>query len=128
MRRARGRLEEKLAGELGFEPRQTESESVVLPLHHSPMDYPAYSIAYLAIRVNRLRRDQDKSPPRWWGRSTRLILPLASAEAEAFFRASACRGGGFRKQRPQHCPRSDRRHGGARAAHGPAVACLPRIA
>src|ERR1700722_17592808 len=26
----------KLAGELGFEPRQTESESVVLPLHHSP--------------------------------------------------------------------------------------------
>jgi hypothetical protein len=25
-----------LAGELGFEPRQTESESVVLPLHHSP--------------------------------------------------------------------------------------------
>ena len=27
-----------LAGELGFEPRQTESESVVLPLHHSPID------------------------------------------------------------------------------------------
>src|SRR5665213_3171143 len=27
---------EILAGELGFEPRQTESESVVLPLHHSP--------------------------------------------------------------------------------------------
>jgi hypothetical protein len=25
-----------LAGEPGFEPRQTESESVVLPLHHSP--------------------------------------------------------------------------------------------
>ena len=25
-----------VAGELGFEPRQTESESVVLPLHHSP--------------------------------------------------------------------------------------------
>src|SRR3954466_6621373 len=25
------------AGELGFEPRLTESESVVLPLHHSPM-------------------------------------------------------------------------------------------
>src|SRR3954452_18078297 len=29
-------LRKKLAGELGFEPRQTESESVVLPLHHSP--------------------------------------------------------------------------------------------
>src|SRR3981081_1734019 len=27
---------ETVAGELGFEPRQTESESVVLPLHHSP--------------------------------------------------------------------------------------------
>src|SRR6516165_10487279 len=26
----------RLAGEPGFEPRQTESESVVLPLHHSP--------------------------------------------------------------------------------------------
>ncbi len=26
-----------VAGELGFEPRQTESESVVLPLHHSPI-------------------------------------------------------------------------------------------
>src|SRR5215472_6156932 len=29
-----------LAGEPGFEPRQTESESVVLPLHHSPRDLP----------------------------------------------------------------------------------------
>ena len=26
-----------MAGEPGFEPRQTESESVVLPLHHSPI-------------------------------------------------------------------------------------------
>ena len=30
----------KLAGEPGFEPRQTESKSVVLPLHHSPTDLP----------------------------------------------------------------------------------------
>ena len=52
-----------LAGEPGFEPRQTESESVVLPLHHSPIDYPAQSIAYMTIRVNRMRRDQDKSLP-----------------------------------------------------------------
>ena len=28
-----------LAGDEGFEPSQTESESVVLPLHKSPMDY-----------------------------------------------------------------------------------------
>ena len=27
----------EVAGEPGFEPRQTESESVVLPLHHSPI-------------------------------------------------------------------------------------------
>ena len=31
------RQQRHLAGELGFEPRQTESESVVLPLHHSPI-------------------------------------------------------------------------------------------
>jgi hypothetical protein len=36
-----------LAGELGFEPRQTESESVVLPLHHSPK---------IALRYQRLSR------------------------------------------------------------------------
>src|ERR1700743_344116 len=30
-------LAERLAGELGFEPRQTESESVVLPFPHSPI-------------------------------------------------------------------------------------------
>ena len=28
-----------LAGDLGFEPRHTESESAVLPLHKSPMPY-----------------------------------------------------------------------------------------
>ena len=50
----------------------------------------------MAIRVNRLRRDQDKSPPRWWGRSTRLILPLASAEARAFLLAFAAGDGGSR--------------------------------
>jgi hypothetical protein len=33
---------ENLAGELGFEPRQTESESVVLPLHHSPSKHLIY--------------------------------------------------------------------------------------
>jgi hypothetical protein len=33
---------QNLAGELGFEPRQTESESVVLPLHHSPPKHLIY--------------------------------------------------------------------------------------
>jgi hypothetical protein len=31
-----GQWPRRKAGELGFEPRLTESESVVLPLHHSP--------------------------------------------------------------------------------------------
>ena len=38
--------EEYKAGELGFEPRQYESESQVLPLHHSPSLYsvqPAFA-------------------------------------------------------------------------------------
>src|ERR1700683_3349214 len=30
---------ESQTGELGFEPRQTDSETVVLPLHYSPMRY-----------------------------------------------------------------------------------------
>lgn len=29
----------KLAGAPGFEPRQAESESAVLPLHHAPLRY-----------------------------------------------------------------------------------------
>ena len=29
-----------LVGLLGFEPRQTESKSVVLPLHHNPIMFP----------------------------------------------------------------------------------------
>ena len=35
------KLRRRKAGELGFEPRLTESESVVLPLHHSPILRPS---------------------------------------------------------------------------------------
>src|ERR1700676_2701949 len=48
-----------LAGELGFEPRQTESESVVLPLHHSPRIYKRiqYVIRFcLAIACDGIRQ------------------------------------------------------------------------
>ena len=42
----------RLAGELGFEPRQTESESVVLPLHHSPMISTTYMAIYtIAVKA-----------------------------------------------------------------------------
>ena len=34
-----GMARSDLAAELGFEPRQTESESVVLPLHNSAISY-----------------------------------------------------------------------------------------
>src|SRR4030088_2772688 len=37
--RVRTAANDYVAGELGFEPRQTESESVVLPLHHSPPNW-----------------------------------------------------------------------------------------
>ena len=30
----------KMVAELGFEPRQSESESLVLPLHHSAVPLP----------------------------------------------------------------------------------------
>ena len=40
----------ELAGEPGFEPRQTESESVVLPLHHSPTDFRTITIACKEVR------------------------------------------------------------------------------
>src|SRR5205823_3416280 len=34
------KLQQTLAGELGFEPRQADPESAVLPLHHSPRRPP----------------------------------------------------------------------------------------
>ena len=46
-----------LAGELGFEPRQTELEFVVLPLHHSPMIAQRHQYAYSELSGSRRRRD-----------------------------------------------------------------------
>ena len=37
------------AGELGFEPRQADPESAVLPLHHSPVNQPKYFIIRLKL-------------------------------------------------------------------------------
>ena len=41
-------------GLLGFEPRQTESKSVVLPLHHNPVIYSAAKIRVMLL------------PPKWF--------------------------------------------------------------
>jgi hypothetical protein len=65
------RIPRWLAGELGFEPRQTESESVVLPLHHSPM----FSVTYR--EVLRFLRGAGKSGASVCP-STRLVRALAS--------------------------------------------------
>jgi hypothetical protein len=66
-----------LAGELGFEPRQTESESVVLPLHHSPKfdnNINALTAYILRGRPRRMRQSVQV-----WRRSTSSIPGLASA-------------------------------------------------
>ena len=57
-------------GSLGFEPRQTESESVVLPLHHDPVEgcnineYVSISqIAFNKINAIRYAFLQKKNQP-----------------------------------------------------------------
>src|SRR4051812_23550052 len=72
-----------MAGELGFEPRQTESESVVLPLHHSPRI--AEQDQGLEAPVGQLRRGIWQNPGGSGG-STRWIRGLARVTAgRAFF-------------------------------------------
>jgi hypothetical protein len=62
-----------------------QSQSLLCYRYTIPQwNYPVRSIAYLAIRVDRLRRGQDQITARWWRRSTRLILSLASADAGRF--------------------------------------------
>ena len=119
-----------VAGEPGFEPRQTESESVVLPLHHSPMDYPAQSIAYLAIRVNRMRRDQDKSLPA--GRSVLLAWSCPwQARRQRLFCGPRCPAGplpGMPKLwRRRRLPRVGWRHGATAVAHASAIPFVQRL-
>src|ERR1700730_9448236 len=78
-----------LAGELGFEPRQTESESVVLPLHHSPRIYKRiqYVIRFcLAIACDGIRQ----IPAECGCRSTRSLPALASGGNAAFCETTAC--------------------------------------
>src|ERR1700733_8502208 len=76
----------QVAGELGFEPRQTESESVVLPLHHSPLLFNIFNRLKAIIAV--LAADRA-TPAQAWRRSTRYLPPLASAGEKA-----SCRGSG----------------------------------
>jgi hypothetical protein len=66
----------RLAGELGFEPRQTESESVVLPLHHSPIIAQRHQ--YVRRHLGKCARAGSGNPADWRP-STRYLPPLASA-------------------------------------------------
>jgi hypothetical protein len=68
-----------VAGELGFEPRQTESESVVLPLHHSPKSHNNINALTAGCGGPRRLRKSIQA----WRRSTSSIPGLASARGEA---------------------------------------------
>src|SRR3954447_15410589 len=84
-----------LAGELGFEPRQTESESVVLPLHHSPRIISASTISYQIMLHNYLRREFRSHHA--WRRSTRSVPALASTRRGASCVILADRRGHLRR-------------------------------
>ena len=72
-----------VAGEPGFEPRQTESESVVLPLHHSPIITQSHQrLKWMSGQS--AGAGSCKSPLSPVRRSTRSVRALASAEEGAF--------------------------------------------
>src|SRR5580704_5956059 len=76
-----------VAGELGFEPRQTESESVVLPLHHSPK--LSQDINDIRDRLTAVGEHSRMSP--WHrGPSTRSIPLLASTRRPRVGRTAHC--------------------------------------
>src|SRR5690242_8942523 len=71
----------ELAGEPGFEPRQTESESVVLPLHHSPtVSEQIQPVSELSGSGGEARKQPGRYRP-----STRYLPDLASAVSAACF-------------------------------------------
>jgi hypothetical protein len=72
-----------VAGEPGFEPRQTESESVVLPLHHSPIITQTHQW-FKWMSGQSAGAGSCKSPLSLVRRSTRSVRALASAEEAAF--------------------------------------------
>src|SRR6266436_2665518 len=94
-----------LAGELGFEPRQTESESVVLPLHHSPRFLN--NIRYLTGILRVLASDETDSVPSV-RRSTRSLPALASAR-----RWACCDGVAAMPRLPGRKSRPSQRGSGA---------------
>ena len=52
---------DQLAGELGFEPRLTESESAVLPLNYSPLVAQIAANAYIFKSVKSDIRDEQRT-------------------------------------------------------------------
>ena len=67
-------------GDLGFEPRLTDPESVVLPLHQSPKSALAGISPYLSHPTEILRGFQDRvGVVARWGQRTRGWKPLAIA-------------------------------------------------
>jgi hypothetical protein len=78
-------LRKTVAGELGFEPRQTESESVVLPLHHSPKFHNKINALTACCAV---ARDGCGNP---LGCGAVLLAPSRAWQARAACRRSVAR-------------------------------------
>jgi hypothetical protein len=95
-----------LAGELGFEPRQTESESVVLPLHYSPMDYQTNSILYGIVPQSLASRSANRRSRRG------AVLPARcrtwQADLAGGFGERAVKRAQGRKQRAARHPLAQR--------------------
>ncbi len=93
LRQIRLKVISRLAGELGFEPRQTESESVVLPLHHSPIHdtvTPFPNTRKLPNWINTLEDRSGNRPRRQIARravrrSTGSVPCLGKRAGAAFF-------------------------------------------
>ena len=64
-----------MAAELGFEPRQTESESAVLPLHNSAMDNVDYYTPF-SKKVKAFFENFSKKFYAFWGL---MSLPTKSS-------------------------------------------------
>jgi hypothetical protein len=68
-----------VAGEPGFEPRQTESESVVLPLHHSPMRLPSkINALWMALDFRQTAGRRQANHP---GANVATLYPQATSLA-----------------------------------------------
>lgn len=122
-----------MAGELGFEPRLTESESAVLPLNYSPMRFYFKGLArepgcfvdippcHAGAHVEHPRQ-LSKWVWRLWGqRADRLFLLLGCGAKPFLFRSPCCAATRQPEWRARRSPGSSRHP----ASHDFSSACFP---